>query len=373
MSPNLKLLYRSLLAAATLLTLTLTIDPQTAIAKPDTKIARADRGSGIFGDMAATDENHPPTTIPNRPVKTSRKSVSTTNIPTRTAETNTASKKSDPIAKSRDGSTEVDNKSKSRPTKKSIEIATNSLPIESKSKSPKSKKSIEIAANIEPIESMSSISEIRSLAEGEAEEIKLKSPKSKKSIEITVSPSQIESRNESRSVERKIEIEVKSPKSKKVAMRSPSPYGGNHLRLVRYIEDGTNEIGNPIYTLEAYIDGELKQSIKAVSGTATTQKRDRHVGENAAPLPDGIYQVSNAIVPGSIAEVGRTFIAITPQFSTGRTDLGIHLDPSYNQRNGRDGTAGCIGITNALDRDAVNTFIAKYQPRNLYVNINASK
>ena len=90
-----------------------------------------------------------------------------------------------------------------------------------------------------------------------------------------------------------------------------------------------------------------------------------------APLPDGLYKVSDTdILASNIPEVGKTFIAIYPQFETERSDLGIHQDPSYNKRNGHDGTAGCIGLTTAADRDAVNNFVSKYHPRNLIVKID---
>jgi hypothetical protein len=159
----------------------------------------------------------------------------------------------------------------------------------------------------------------------------------------------------------------------KIATTSRSPLSGNYLKLVRDTSKGTNDIGNPIYLLEAYVNGQKHQTFKAVSGTVNTQGYDRNRGNNSAPLPDGLYGVNNEIVAGTIYEVGKTFIAITPKFETGRNDLGIHLDRSYNQPNGYDGTAGCIGITTIADRDAINEFVTKYRPRNLIVSITTSE
>jgi hypothetical protein len=155
----------------------------------------------------------------------------------------------------------------------------------------------------------------------------------------------------------------------KFAAVSPSPFSGNYLKLVRDPNKGTNDLGNPIYTLEAYVNGQKVQTFDAVSGTANSQKADRNLGNNAAPLPDGIYDVSNYITPGTVPEVGKTFIGIFPEFETGRKDLGIHLDRSFNKRNGYDGTAGCIGLTTTTDRDAINDFVIKYRPHNLFVSI----
>ncbi len=156
----------------------------------------------------------------------------------------------------------------------------------------------------------------------------------------------------------------------KIAAVSPAPFSGNYLQLVNE-NKGTNDRANPIYTLKLYVNGQVYQTFDAISGTGRTQNRDRHTANTFAPLPDGTYGVSQPITSG-IKEVGRTFIAITPKFSTGRSDLGIHLDPSFNQNNGSDGTAGCIGLTTVADRNAVNQFVAKYHPRNLVVNLLAN-
>ncbi len=157
----------------------------------------------------------------------------------------------------------------------------------------------------------------------------------------------------------------------KIATILPRLSSENYLRLVRDPDKGANALGNPIYTLEAYIDGELYRSFDAVSGIRSSQQADRNLGKNHAPLPDGTYSVSDRIVPGATPEVGRTFVAIYPKFATNRSDLGIHLDPSFNKQNGYDGTSGCIGLTTPADRDAINEFVTKYQPRNLFVKIVA--
>lgn len=159
--------------------------------------------------------------------------------------------------------------------------------------------------------------------------------------------------------------------SRKLAVGSRLPFSGNYLMLVKDPSKGTNDIGNPIYSLEAYVDGQRYQTFNAVSGTVNSQNADRNIGNNSAPLPDGLYEVSNQIIPGTVPEVGKTFIGIFPKFETGRNGLGIHLDRSFNQRNGYDGTAGCIGVTTATDRDAINEFVTKYHPHNLVVKIES--
>jgi hypothetical protein len=164
---------------------------------------------------------------------------------------------------------------------------------------------------------------------------------------------------------------VRSSSRQNIAAISRPPLSGNYLRLVRDPSKGTNDVGNPLYTLEAYVRGEKYQTFTAVSGTVRSQNFNRNRGNNSAPLPDGSYDVSSQISSGQAYEVGRTFVAIYPKFQTGRTDLGIHLDRSFNQQNGFDGTAGCIGITTVAERDAINEFVAKYRPRNLFVKIES--
>jgi hypothetical protein len=154
---------------------------------------------------------------------------------------------------------------------------------------------------------------------------------------------------------------------------SRSSLSGNYLRLVRNTSKGTNSVGNPIYTLETYIDGELDRRFNTVTGTARSQQADRHIGDNHAPLPDGIYEVSNWITMSNLREVDGTFISITPRFSTNRTELGIHRDPSFNKSNGYDGTSGCIGMTTDEDRDAINNFVTKYRPNKLLVKISPNE
>jgi hypothetical protein len=161
----------------------------------------------------------------------------------------------------------------------------------------------------------------------------------------------------------------KKAKSSHFQFRLSRSSGRTYLRLVSSPHRRTNKVGNPIYRLEAYVNGQPYRTFKAVTGTAYTQNKNRHRANSAAPLPDGSYQVSRQVVRGKMAEVGRTFVPIYPRFKTSRNDLGVHLDPSYNKRNGHDGTAGCIGLTSGRDRDAFNRYVKKFQPRTLIVRI----
>ncbi len=150
---------------------------------------------------------------------------------------------------------------------------------------------------------------------------------------------------------------------------TPKPPCKTCLLLIRDEKNRTNSLGNPIYRLEAYKQGKKLYSLEAVTGRNNSQNRNRDRSGTEAPLPDGKYLISSKIVPGIVPEAGEIFIPIYPKFTTGRTDLGIHYDPSFNKNNGEDGTAGCIALTNKSDLDSIEKFVVNYKPKELIVNI----
>lgn len=131
----------------------------------------------------------------------------------------------------------------------------------------------------------------------------------------------------------------------------------------------TNALNNPLYELRLYANGQLVNSFLTVSGRAQTQFRNRHQSGTEAPLPDGRYTVAKSVTPGTIAEAGDRFLPIRPQFKTGRTDLGFHIDPSFEKNNGEDGTSGCIGLISRDNLDNLLSFVRTYRPQFLDVKI----
>jgi len=86
-------------------------------------------------------------------------------------------------------------------------------------------------------------------------------------------------------------------------------------------------------------------------------------------LPDGRYRVTKSIIPGTTSEIGGRFLPIQPLFRTGRSQLGIHYDPSFELDNGKDGTEGCIALTTEGELDDLLNHVRIYQPEYLEVNI----
>ena len=139
-----------------------------------------------------------------------------------------------------------------------------------------------------------------------------------------------------------------------------------------------NKYGNPIYLLHVCVGGKERRSFEIVTGRSFTQLKNHNQSGTHSPLPNGKYRMSTALTQGMVVEVGRVdglsvrqpFLPISPMFSTGRSALGIHLDPSYNIDPKEDGTSGCIGLTNATDFKSLWANIQQYQIRDLQVAIN---
>ncbi|OKH52477.1 hypothetical protein NIES2101_14750 [Calothrix sp. HK-06] len=156
-------------------------------------------------------------------------------------------------------------------------------------------------------------------------------------------------------------------KSQKISTGPAFAANGNYMTLTR--TEATNNLGNPIYTLTLYANGQQVDVFKTVSGRAHTQNKDRNRSGTEAPLPNGEYRVATSTKRGTIAEAGKLFLPIYPNFRTGRTALGIHVDPSFEQNNGEDGTSGCIGLTSQEDLSKVLEYVRTYRPKLLEVNI----
>ena len=157
-----------------------------------------------------------------------------------------------------------------------------------------------------------------------------------------------------------------SAETKPIAYKMAQPCN-NCLHLVP--SGISNQEKNPIYFLRVYHQGQLLYTFETVAGRHFTQNRNRHQAGTEAPLPDGNYGISSHSVPGTLVEVGGRFLPVYPRFSTGRTALGIHYDPSYNKGNGEDGTAGCIGLSSRQNFATLLSFVETHKSQLLIVDI----
>lgn len=132
------------------------------------------------------------------------------------------------------------------------------------------------------------------------------------------------------------------------------------------------ETKDPIWSLELISkDGAVLDKLQAVTGRASRQAVNRHIAGTKAPLPIGTYRIDRAGIergPFSDPELGRGYwIPITPLFTTGRSDLGFHVDPSWGKLNGESGTSGCIGLENVDATVKLTTWIKHFNVSKLIV------
>ena len=131
-------------------------------------------------------------------------------------------------------------------------------------------------------------------------------------------------------------------------LKKPEPAS---LILIR-TKDTIKSTKDPIWQLQLVSkDGKVLDSLPALTGRASRQQLNRNQSGNKSPLPPGSYRIERASIergPFGDPELGRGYwIPISPLFSTGRSALGFHQDPSWGKTNGESGTSGCIGLENA--------------------------
>lgn len=177
-----------------------------------------------------------------------------------------------------------------------------------------------------------------------------------------------------------IEPDSSAPEISASSIEPTSGYQCNGTNNHLFLGNGTakNKYDNPIYTLHLCVGGKEQRSFEIVTGRNFTQLKNRNQSGTHSPLPNGKYRIGTALTQGTVVEVGRVdglrvsqpFLPISPLFSTGRSALGIHVDPSYNIDPKEDGTSGCIGLTNPTDFKSLWANIQQYQVRELQVAIN---
>ena len=165
----------------------------------------------------------------------------------------------------------------------------------------------------------------------------------------------------------------------KSSVESPSGYQCRGANNYLSLENGTtrNKYGNPIYLLHLCVGGKNRRIFEIITGRNYTQQRNRNQSGTESPLPNGKYRMSNTLVQGTLAEVGKVdglnvrqpFLPISPMFSTGRSALGFHVDPSYNKDPKEDGTSGCIGFLNQADFKSFWANVQQYKIKDLQVAI----
>jgi hypothetical protein len=142
------------------------------------------------------------------------------------------------------------------------------------------------------------------------------------------------------------------------------------IRGVRVVANRTTETINGLRVYRTrLIDsaGKVIATVRAVSGRANKQTPS-HVEGTQTPLPFGVYKFD---FPGSVefkgGEFGGVWSPVTPTFKTGRSEIGIHYDPSALLNNANSGTAGCFATPTVAERETMTSFIRNYKPTHFVV------
>jgi Bacterial SH3 domain len=113
--------------------------------------------------------------------------------------------------------------------------------------------------------------------------------------------------------------------------------------------------------------GKVINSVRAVSGRINNQTPS-HVAGSQAPIPFGIYTfTAPGIVEYKAGEFGEVWSPVIPIFKTGRSEIGVHYDPSAFKGNSNAGTAGCFATPTIAERDIMTKFIKAHKPTHLIV------
>ncbi|RUS97035.1 hypothetical protein DSM106972_085850 [Dulcicalothrix desertica PCC 7102] len=109
-------------------------------------------------------------------------------------------------------------------------------------------------------------------------------------------------------------------------------------------------------------NGRVINTVRGVSGRANNQTPSDVAGSQA-PLPFGVYKFDfPGVVEFKDGEFGGVWSSMTPTFTTGRTELGVHYDPSALRQNSNSGTAGCFATPTIQERDIMTNFIRTHKP-----------
>lgn len=142
--------------------------------------------------------------------------------------------------------------------------------------------------------------------------------------------------------------------------------------VLKKTDETIKETKDPIWSLQLVNNRNIVlETLPALTGRASRQSADRNTAGNKSPLPKGTYRIDRlgiAAAPFGDPELGRGYwVPVTPLFSTGRSALGFHQDPSWGKLNGESGTSGCIGLQSAEATTKLVTWIKHYNITKLVV------
>lgn len=141
--------------------------------------------------------------------------------------------------------------------------------------------------------------------------------------------------------------------------------------VVTKTQQFVEKTNDPIWEVRLIQNNIVTDKVQALVGRANRQNLNRHTAGNKSPLPVGIYSITRSEIygpPFNESELGSGYwIPIEPIFSTNRSALGIHQDPSWGKLNGESGTSGCIGVRTPEDTTKIVNWIRQYNIQEITV------
>lgn len=131
--------------------------------------------------------------------------------------------------------------------------------------------------------------------------------------------------------------------------------------------DKLNKQGSPVLKAVVYKDSKYQKEFQLLSGRSYTQSLNRNIAGNKSPAPNGEYIIGTQY-KSSLYETGYVFLPITPLFITERSELGFHIDPSWDLNNGENGTSGCLGFKSLKDFNNFNHLVKYNNINQLIIN-----
>ncbi|AKG21631.1 SH3 domain-containing protein [Calothrix sp. 336/3] len=142
------------------------------------------------------------------------------------------------------------------------------------------------------------------------------------------------------------------------------------IRSAKLVAKRTTDAINKLRVYQVRLidrNGQSINTVRAVSGRANKQTPS-HVAGSQTPIPFGIYKFDfPGVVEFKDGEFGGVWSSVTPIFRTGRSEIGVHYDPSALLNNNNSGTAGCFATPTIKERDIVTNFIRTQKPTHLIV------
>lgn len=157
----------------------------------------------------------------------------------------------------------------------------------------------------------------------------------------------------------------------------PQQVTGGTKILVRRSGEKTAE-GMELIRYDLVKNGQIVDSIiNGYTGVKSKQKfntKENHIAKTKTPLPDGLWKINTRqaqeVAQGKTnndpsSAVGKYWVGLQPQFKTGRSAIGLHLENDFL------GSAGCLVFTDPSAIRKLSGWVEKNAVSDFYVDLQS--